>query len=205
MSISGCTGSGKTTWVRKLMKYTREMFEGPSPDNILYCYGIYQNAFDEMEKELPNLTFLHGLPSELDINALCQNGDHNMIIIDDLMHEVVKNGEMERLFTQGAHHRRLTIVYLNQNMYCQGKHSRNINLNTHYMILLKNPRDVNQIRCLGRQVFGGKSNALIEAYNDCLSSPYGYLVLDLTPHAEEQYRIRTGIFPDETCIVYIPK
>lgn len=46
------------------------MFEGPSPDNILYCYGIYQNAFDEMEKELPNLTFLHGLPSELDINAL---------------------------------------------------------------------------------------------------------------------------------------
>lgn len=50
VSISGCTGSGKTTWVRKLMKYTREMFEGPSPDNILYCYGIYQNAFDEMEK-----------------------------------------------------------------------------------------------------------------------------------------------------------
>lgn len=30
-----------------------------------------------------------------------------MIIIDDLMHEVVKKREMERLFTQGAHHRLL--------------------------------------------------------------------------------------------------
>lgn len=85
------------------MKYTREMFEGPSPGTILYCYGIYQNAFDEMEKELPNLTFLHGLPSELDINALCQNGDHNMIIIDDLMHEVVKKWrDGEVIYSRGS-------------------------------------------------------------------------------------------------------
>lgn len=82
------------------MKYTRQMFEGPSPDNILYWYGIIRMHLTKWKKELPNLTFLHGLPSELEINALCLNGDHNMIIIDDLMHEVVKNGEMERLFTE---------------------------------------------------------------------------------------------------------
>lgn len=75
------------------------------------------------------------------------------------------------------------------------------------MILLKHPRNVNQIRCLGRQVFGGKSNALIEAYNDCLFSPYGYLVLDLNPMP----RNNTGLEPGYYCIkpayifVYIPK
>lgn len=72
------------------------------------------------------------------------------------------------------------------------------------MMLLKNPRDVSQIHCLGKQVFPGKSHALVEAYEDCMKNPYGYLVLDLSPHAEEAYRIRTGIFPDEDCVVYKP-
>ena len=111
---------------------------------------------------------------------------------------------MEKLFTQCSRHRKMTVIYINQNMYCQGKHARTINLNTHYMILMKNPRDASQIRCLGKQVFPGKSQALVEAYNDVMSEPFGYLVLDLAPHTEEKYRIRTGIFPEEVCTVYIP-
>lgn len=111
---------------------------------------------------------------------------------------------MEKLFTQGAHHKMLSVLYLNQNMYCQGKHSRTINLKTHYLVLLKNPRDVSQIQCLCTQAFPGKSQTLIEAYNDCTRKPYGYLVLDLSPDSEEEYRIRTGVFPVETCVVYKP-
>ena len=42
-------------------------------------------------------------------------------------------------------------------MFCQGKHSRTINLNTHILVLMKNPRDLSQIQCLARQTFVGKS------------------------------------------------
>lgn len=202
ISISGTTGSGKTTFVKKLIENLDTMFEPISPKKVLYCYGVYQDEFTVMENSFPSVSFQRGLPSESDIEELI--GNHNVIVMDDLMNELVNNKEMEKLFTQGAHHKKLTILYLNQNMYCQGKHSRTINLNTHYMILLKNPRDVSQIQCLGKQVFPGKSRALIEAYNDCMKKPFGYLVLDLSPHGEEDYRIRTGVFPDEICVIYKP-
>uniref|UniRef100_A0A8W8MKK3 Uncharacterized protein n=1 Tax=Magallana gigas TaxID=29159 RepID=A0A8W8MKK3_MAGGI len=61
-----------------------------------------------------------------------------------------------------------------------------------------------EMKCLCKRAFPGKSKTLIEAYNDCTRKPYGYLVLDLSPHSEEGYRIRTGVFPDETCVVYKP-
>lgn len=202
ISISGTTGSGKTTFVRKLIQNMSEMFEPVTPRRVLYCYGVYQNEYQVMESRFPFVTFQKGLPSDSDIEEL--SGDHNLIVIDDLMNELINNKDMEKLFTQGAHHKKLSVLYLNQNMYCQGKHSRTINLNTHYLVLLKNPRDVSQIQCLGKQAFPGKSQTLIEAYNDCMRKPYGYLVLDLSPHSEEDYRIRTGVFPDETCVVYKP-
>ena len=181
------------------------MFDGESPSCILYCYGVYQDLFDEIQKESSNVTFIRGLPSDSEIDLLCSNGNHNMVILDDLMQEMSNNKGMEKLFTQGAHHRKITVVYLNQNMYCSGKNVRNMNLNTHYMILMRNPRDASQVRCLGRQIFPGKSQALTEVYEHVMAKPFGYLCLDLAPSSEEKYRIRTGIFPDETCIVYIPK
>ena len=63
------------------------------------------------------------------------------------MESVTKSSEMEILFVKGMHHRHLTIVFLNQNMYCQGRHSRTINLNTHILVLMINPRDLSQIKC----------------------------------------------------------
>lgn len=108
----------------------------------------------------------------------------------------MNNNDMEKLFAQGAHHNKLSVLYLNENMYCQGKHSRTINLKTHYLVLLKNPRDVCKFSVYANGDFTGKSQTLIEAYNDCTRKTYGYLVLDVSPHSEEDYRIRTGVFTD---------
>ena len=96
------------------------------------------------------------------------------------------------------------MLYINQNVYCKGKHSRTINLNTHIYVLMKNPRDVSQLQCLARQAFLGKSAFLMEAYKDATSKPYGYLVLDFSPGAEESYRVRTHVFNGEDTIVYQP-
>lgn len=73
------------------------------------------------------------------LNSLKEN---SIIISDDLPRRIVNLQDMEELFTMGVHHRKLSVIYLNQNMYCQGKFARTINLNTHFMVLLINPRDV---------------------------------------------------------------
>ena len=120
------------------------MFENP-PEKVLYCYGMYQPLYEQMDKELPFITFQQGLPSISDLETLANEKTCNLVCLDDLMESVTTSSEME-----GMHHRHLSVIFLNQNMYCQGKHSRTINLNTHILVLMKNPRDLSQIQCLAR-------------------------------------------------------
>jgi len=180
------------------------MFDNP-PQKVLYCYGMYQPLFDVMERELPFITFHDGVPSEEDLNALADNSVCNLVVLDDLMGSVTSSPDMENLFVKGMHHRHLSLIYLNQNLYCKGKHSRTINLNTHISVLMKNPRDVSQLQCLGRQAFLGKGAFLMDAYKDATSIPYGYLVLDFSPSGREDYRVRTKVFPEEDTVIYRSK
>jgi hypothetical protein len=97
-------------------------------------------------------------------------------------------------------------IYLNQNIFAQGKYSRTINLNVHYMITFRCFRDGSQICHLARQLYPGKSGILTEAYRDATSRPYGYLFINMSPKAKnDEYRLATNIFPDESGpIVYVP-
>ena len=52
ISVSRQTGSGKSEFIRRLLKHKEEMFS-PAPDKILYCYGVYQPLFDKMQTEMP--------------------------------------------------------------------------------------------------------------------------------------------------------
>ena len=45
----------------------------------------------------------------------------------------------------------------------------------------------------------------MEAYEDCMQQRFGYLVIDLSPNALQDFRIRTKIFPKEDTIIYRPK
>lgn len=193
ISVSGVTGSGKTTWLFKVLKHKKTLFT-PAPKRILYCYGVWQSAFQTMEKLID---FREGLPSENDLEEY----EGGLVVIDDLMDQVVKDERVQRLFVRGSHHRNITVVFVNQNLFCQGKYARTINLNTHYVVLLKNPRDVGQIQVLGRQIGLGKT--LVLAYQDAMKTAYGYLVVDLSPHGEDEYKLTTRIFPDEDKIVYL--
>jgi adenylate kinase family enzyme len=204
MSISGTTGSGKTTWLKKLLEHNEVLFPNTDTHKILYCYGVWQELFYNMEKTIPNLIFQEGLPSSEIIEEITKTKKHNIIILDDLMMEVVNNSEVELLFSRGSHHKNLTIIYINQNMFCQGKSARTITLNCHYIILFQNLRDCSQVQRLGQQIYPGQKNLLVESYKDALQKPYGYLVVDLSPRAEEGFRLRSNIFPGEDTIIYRP-
>ena len=190
-TISGSTGSGKSTWLYKVLQQKNEMFDTPV-HNILYCYGVWQSLFDDMEKHL-DIEFHEGLPSLSKIDDFA-NGQHNIIILDDLQDRVSKSVEAEQLFTRGSHHKNLTVIYIMQNLYQQRKCARNIALNSHYTVLFKNPRDVTQITNFGRQL--GITKLLQEAYKDATSDQYNPLIIDLSPHSDEAYKLRSHIFED---------
>ena len=114
--ISGQTGSGKTRWVYQLLTHIRDMYVKDPPTGILYCYGIYQPVFDEMERIVPNFTSKQGLPSSEEIDEFTADRCHKLIVIDDLMHKVTQDKEMELLFTQETHHRCVSVILITQNL-----------------------------------------------------------------------------------------
>jgi len=74
---------------------------------------------------------------------------------------------------------------------------RTISLNSHYMILFKNPRDAGQFSILARQMYPSSWKFAEEAYRDATERPLGYLFVDLKPQQDGRYRLRTNVFPDE--------
>lgn len=118
------------------------------------------------------------------------------------MHRVVQNTDMEVLFTQGCHHRRISVIFITQNLFPRGSKSRTIALNTYYLVLMKNARDVSQVSILSRQLYPGRSRLLVEAYRDATKHAFGYLIVDTSPQGEDKYRLRTNISPGEDPVVY---
>ena len=193
--IAGPSQSGKSSFVFRFITAIDRMMV-PAPQEIQYCFSEYQSVFDEHK----NVKFIEGLP---DVSQF-DGRRSTLLIIDDLMSET--NDGIEKIFTKISHHRNVSIMYLSQNLFYKSKQNRTMSLNTHYMVLFKNPRDANQVATLARQMYPGRSKFLLEAFKDATAKAYGYLVVDLKPSTPEEYRVRTCIFPDDVRhYVYIPR
>ena len=96
-------------------------------------------------------------------------------------------------------------MYLTQNLFPPGKLSRTISLNSHYMIVFKNPRDSLGISTLARQMYPHNTNFLLQSFQDATAKPYGYLLLDLHQLTPDNMRLRTNILPGEKQIVYFKR
>lgn len=98
--------------------------------------AVGKPPYKELFQKVPHIILLEGLPDAFNNERLFPNEKMNMVIIDDLMESASGRGEIEKAFTKYVHH---SIMYIVLNVFCQGKKSQPINLNTRYMVLFKNP------------------------------------------------------------------
>ena len=119
-----------------------------------------------------------------------------LTLLNDLLNEAY-SGKVCKLFTKGSHHRNISVILRNQNLFHQGNHCRTISLNAKYIVLLKNTRDKNQFTYLARQVYPEDSAGLYESYLEATKQPHGYLVLDFAKDNDYLLRCRNRIFSDE--------
>ena len=101
------------------------------------------------------------------------------------------------LFTKGSHHRNLSVIYLLQNMFHQGKINRTVSLNCQYLVIFKNPRDKMQILTLAKQMSPRNTQQFLQTYEDAVKRPYGYLFVDLKPSTPDHCRLRKNVLPGE--------
>ena len=200
--LAGPTGCGKTQFVKRLLENAEIMIH-PPPQNILWCYGMHQPAYEEMQASLPQIQFIEGLPTDLE--SYIDPSIPNLVVIDDLMNELSNDPRLTNIFTKACHHKNLSCIFILQNVFHQGRELRNISLNAHYMVLFKSPRDSSQITHLAKQMYPGNVKFMQEAFQDATAKPHGYLLCDLKPQTHESVRLRTNIFPEETQYAYVRK
>ena len=201
--LSGQSGSGKTRFILRILQNIDKIFGEHPPLKIRYYYGIWQDNYDQMKREIENISFQQGLPSEEELMNFTDPKTHTMIIIDDLMDEACNSQVVELIFTRISHHRFCSCFYIVQNAFVQGKKQMTINLNTKYVEVFRSPRSLLQLTYLNNQIFPNNPGLLINSYKDIMNQePFGYILIDLTAQCPDDLRIRTKIFPSERTIVY---
>lgn len=189
--VAGPSGSGKSHFVTCFIN---------DLNNI--CDVEFKNIYwhsPTLQIDDSNIQYRTGLP---DMNEF-DGSEPNLIIVDDMMRE--SDGKVIDLFTKGSHHKNLSVFYITQNLFHQGKGQRDISLNAHYIVCFKNPRDRAQISHLARQMYPQNAKFIEEAYTDATKSPHGYLLLDLKQSTPDEVRVRTCVFStDRNMYVYQP-
>lgn len=187
--ISGPSGSGKTQFVKKLIEFKTDVFQ-TVPQQVVWCYKEWQSTYALLqEREGSYIKFVSGIPED-DEEIVSDTSIPHLVVFDDMLGD--KDEEKIKLwFTRKGHHRNASVIYITQNMFQQSKASRTMSLNAHYMILFQNTRDKGQIKVLASQI---QLPQLLQAYQDAISVPHGYLVIDFHPRTPESYRLRTDIF-----------
>lgn len=185
--VAGATGSGKTEFVLRLLRY-RDALLDPPVNRVIYSYERYQSKFDEMK----GVEFVKGSDYTL------RRGDNTLLIIDDQMN--VKESDLVRLFTVDSHHLNVSVIYITQNLFQQSKEYRTVALNAQYLFLFKSPRAIQQVTILASQLFPRGSNssrAFVDAYKHATLNPFSYLMVDLKPDTPERLRVRANVLPNE--------
>ncbi len=131
--VAGMTGSGKTVWVQSLLQQAQTVIDQP-PERIIWCYSQWQPAYTQLLMMIPTIEFVKGIPESLENDSYLDVNIRNLIIIDDQMIEAGKDNRIVNLFTKGSHHRNLSVIYIVQNLFHQGKGNRSISLNSHYLV-----------------------------------------------------------------------
>ena len=110
--------------------------------NIVWCHSENNAPY-----HLQDVSFVKGIPE-------LENPENlpTLIVLHDFMISAYST-KVSELFTKGSQHRNISLVLNTQNAFHQSPSSRDITLNSKYIVVFKIPRDKTQIVHLATQVY----------------------------------------------------
>ena len=122
------------------------------------------------------------------------------MVIDDLYQDAWEDETFLNLIVAGRH-RNIHLRTLRHNIYQRAKNLKTIDLKVTQMILFKNPRDVEQIGVLGRQL--GDRELLVAANKRATLKRFGNLLIDLDPETDPKLKYCSNCSGDQPSVFYI--
>ena len=198
MMLAGPTSCGKNSFVKNFIM-TRDILFAESSLNVYIVCSNVQNMYEDMVKNKNVKKIFYEMPSKKEILQIAKVGSKTggtILILDNLLSEIAKNNILiQEIFTEIAHHNRLSVVLCVQNFFYQKGIFKTLSLNCGYLVPFKNPRDMKQINTIAYRSFAMDPKVVTKAYQDATYKPYGYLFLDFTQTTLDFLCIRTDIFP----------
>jgi hypothetical protein len=189
--LSGPSGCGKSTLLYNILSNQTHFFSDTFI-KVFYHYSENQPMFDHLRKNVKNIRFIKGLPK---IPSTNNPKKSILLIYDDLMDEAVNSKETLNLFTKGSHHQNISVLFISQNIFFQGRYSRTISLNTDYIILFKSPRDSQQVSYLSKQMFPDQPYFLKHIFiSITYNKPYSHIFIDLKQTTKDNLRFWSDAF-----------
>ena len=189
MTIIGSRRTGKTNFVKNLL-ISRDKHFNSEIDDIYWFSPGYNEVFDELEENIPNIKLIKGLPSNISA-LLSDKSRKTLFVIDDLISQAGKRVDVSDMFTNGRHSN-LSVILLTQNMYHKGRHFRDMSINSDYFVIFKNIRDTTSLRHLGMQM--NNLEFLTEVFDDIAEKPFSHVVIDFRADTPKHLRFRSNIF-----------
>jgi hypothetical protein len=201
MVIAGPTMSGKTFFVRQLL--TKSNLIEPPPERIVWIYSEWQPEYDRLRDHFQQgIEFIKGWSAEL--YEKFHPGIRNLLVLDDVMGSTKNDGTLSDLFTKGASHRNLSVLFITQNLFFQGRSAVDVRRNSQYIILFKCRQDKRQVAHFARQTFPENPLFLMNAFADAVSEDHGHLLIDLKPTCPEEYILRSNVLNDDIVVYMQP-
>ena len=208
LMISGPSQSGKSHWIEKFLTYKELLIDIP-PQKIFLIYSIFQPAYERMTSKNLIDKVIRGLPEDyLTIeNMVMPYRDHggSMIIIDDGLKDL--NVNVVTMCEQLSNNANCSVIFVTQNLFVDSPIFRRISKQSHYICLMPNPRNRQELRALAMQISFCNPKYVYEAYDDAIKMKrtidgkvgYGYLLFDLKVSVRSNpiCKLRTNIFPNE--------
>lgn len=190
MIISGPPLAGKTTFLIGLLKEAHNLIDNP-PNNIVWFYGEYNANIEYLEKTFKNIEVVKGIPENLTdyINPL----KDNLFVFDDLLREASCDSKISDLFTRQSHHRNVSVVYVMQNLYFQGKERKTFLRCVHYLVLFNNPLDMSVVYATAQKIMPKRSSLFLKIYDIAANRQNGYLFIDGRQTTKPYLRFKTDI------------
>ena len=113
---------------------------------IIWPYKQWQPLYDDIRKSVyPRVEFVQGIPLDIEQDSFINPSTQNIVIFDDLMSTASKDSRINELlvFTEGSHHRNLSVIAINQNLYYNKDPTQR--RNCHYLVLFNNSIDKQQV------------------------------------------------------------
>ena len=188
IGVFGCSSSGKSTLVQKMLRYADKIFAPPLFKEIYYFSGSkYRPSFEGVKQKVH---YVRGIPSL----EVLEDINNSAIVLDDSLESLLCNANSASFIsTRLAHHNNNLIIILLQELFIPKLRIMLNNLNAY--IFLKNDRWTSKFQCFARQCAGSQASELIAFIRDCHKVNWGYVVIDFSPQLPSKYRYRSTLFP----------